>query len=46
MWDLIVSVPDHYLSFYFITQSKSELMLTRPNRAIFLSLMRSTGNTV
>ena len=36
MWDLIVLVPDHYLSFYFVVQvenfgAKSELTSKQPS---------------
>ena len=31
MWDLIVSVPDHCLSFYFVSHLTEEAWLTVPN---------------
>ena len=37
MWDLIVSVPDHCLSFYFVLASSRKL-LTLTERSPFFSI--------
>ena len=34
MWDLIVSVPDHCLSFYFITNHRQDANLSMALKAI------------
>ena len=42
MWDLIVSVPDHCLYFYFTSLSESEKLQTIPDCSAFLATTTST----
>ena len=49
MWDLIVSVPDHCLSFYFTNftnKVESKLMKTRPNRVSKSDTTTKTDSTL